>query len=207
MNFFGHATVAGLRSEAPRFVLGAMLPDLTSMAGVRIEDVGDSEVARGVALHHETDRAFHAAPPFQALCAGALETLEQAGVARGPARAVGHVGSELLLDGLLSHNRQARAIYARSLEVALADRLEQTVRFRSEADPARMRLLLQRLANAPLPEAYRDPALVCDRLFTILAHRPRLALQSGDRSAVELWLHGARRDLERDQAALLALLS
>lgn len=185
-------------------MLGAMLPDLTSMAVLSFDAVIDPDLARGVALHHETDRLFHAAPPFRALCASALDTLERAGVGRAPARAVGHVGSELLLDGLLSGNSSARAAYARSLEVALQDRLESAVRWRGDTDASQLRALLKRLLRSPLPEAYRDPDLVCDRLYAILARRPRLALQEGDREPVRAWLRLAAVELERDADAILA---
>ena len=203
MNFFGHATVACMHSEEPRYVLGAMLPDLTSMAALRIDAVVDSDLARGVALHHETDRRFHATPPFRALCASALDTLERAGVSRASARAVGHVGSELLLDGLLSGNSRVRAAYAHSLEVALRDRLEGAVSWRGDTDASQLRALLERLLWSPLPEAYRDPELVSDRLYTILARRPRLALQEADREPVRAWLRLAVADLERDADAIL----
>src|SRR5690349_22770486 len=99
VNFFGHAVMAALENDAPAFVLGAMLPDLSSMAGARIERVHDETVAAGVAHHHRIDHAFHACAPFVRLCSSALETLEARGVSRAAARAVGHVGSELLLDG------------------------------------------------------------------------------------------------------------
>jgi hypothetical protein len=206
MNFFGHATVAVKRSDEPRFVFGAMLPDFCSMAGARLDLVLDPELARGVALHHETDRVFHAAAPFQALCASALCTLEPEGVARGSARAVGHVGSELLLDGLLAQDGQARAAYTHSLEVALRAGLERELAFRGTTDAVRLRELLERLMHAPLPEAYREPDLVCDRLYAILARRPRLALQERDRVPVRRWLHAAVAELQRDAPAILSAL-
>jgi hypothetical protein len=206
MNFFGHATVACMRSDEPRFVLGSMLPDLTSMAQVRIESVLDPELARGVALHHETDRVFHAAPPFRALCEDALAVLEREGVSRASARAVGHVGSELLLDGLLSDDRSVRAAYARALETAIEKRFEHSMTWRGDADAASLRKLLERLAGAPLPEGYRDPAFVYDRLHTILARRPRLALQPRDREPVQRWLQSAALRLQRDAAVILDAL-
>src|SRR6187431_2746251 len=107
VNFFGHAVMAALENDAPRFVLGAMLPDLTTMAGARLERVHDDEVAAGVAHHHEIDRAFHGCAPFVRMCASALEELEARGVSRAAARAVGHVGSELLIDGALSTRADA----------------------------------------------------------------------------------------------------
>jgi hypothetical protein len=206
MNFFGHATVACAQSEAPRFVLGAMLPDLASMAGLRIGAALDAELARGVALHHETDRLFHAAPPFRALCASALDTLEPQGVGRAQARAVGHVGSELLLDGLLSSDQRARAAYGRSLALAVDEGLEHTLVWKDDTDAGALRTMLARLLAAPLPEGYRDVGFVYDRLVTILGRRPRLALQPGDREPVHAWLCLAATSLERDADALLDAL-
>jgi hypothetical protein len=207
MNFFGHATVASMRSADPRFVFGAMLPDFCSMAAVRLDPVLDSELARGVALHHETDQVFHATAPFLALCASALATLEPEGVARGSARAVGHVGSELLLDGLLGEDGRARAAYTHSLEVALEARFERDLAFRAATDAAQLRKLLERLMHAPLPEAYREPVQVCDRLYAILARRPRLALRERDRLPVLRWLHTAAANLARDAPVILNALT
>jgi hypothetical protein len=206
MNFFGHATVACMRSEEPRFVLGSMLPDLTSMATIRIESVLDAEFARGVALHHETDRVFHSTAPFRALCESALHALEGEGVSRASARAVGHVGSELLLDGLLSDDRRVRNAYARALEAALERHFEHSMTWRGDADADALRTLLERLASAPLPEAYRDPLFVYDRLHKILERRPRLAMQPGDREPVQRWLQHASERLAQDADAILDAL-
>jgi acyl carrier protein phosphodiesterase len=203
MNFFGHACVAIVRSESPRFVLGTMLPDLASMASLRLGGLRDPELAAGVALHHHTDRLFHGAEAFRGLCESALRDLEGAGVARGAARAVGHVGSELLLDGVLSVDEHARATYARALELALRDRVEQEVGFEGDTSPVRLRRLLERLSEGPLPEGYRDVDFVYARLEGLLATRPRLALCPGDAVPVRSWLKKAARRLESDGAALL----
>lgn len=206
MNFFGHATVACMQSDAPRFVFGSMLPDLTSMAFIRIENVHDAEVARGIALHHETDRVFHGTAPFRALCESALTVLEQGGVSRASARAVGHVGSELLLDGVLSDDARVRAAYARSLDVAIEERLEDSMTWKGDADAERLRTLLRRLSGAPLPEAYRDPEFVCERLIAILARRPRLALSPRDHAPVRAWLNDAAQRVNADAAAIIDAL-
>jgi hypothetical protein len=203
MNFFGHACVAIVRSDSPRFVLGAMLPDLASMASLRVSGLRDSELAAGVALHHHTDRLFHGAAAFRGLCESALRELEAAGVARGAARAVGHVGSELLLDGILSHDEHARVAYARALEVALRERIEHDVGFEGDTDPARLRHLLERLSEGPLPEGYRDVDFVFARLKGLLATRPRLSLAAGDDAPVRSWLERAARRLEHEGAGLL----
>ena len=78
VNFFGHAVMAALEDAAPRFLLGAMLPDLSTMAGARIERVSDGAIARGVEHHHRIDHAFHACAPFIALCSSALATSGEA---------------------------------------------------------------------------------------------------------------------------------
>jgi hypothetical protein len=195
-----------MQSDAPRFVLGSMLPDLTSMASIRIEHVLDDEVARGIALHHETDRVFHGIAPFRALCESALDVLESDGVSRGSARAVGHVGSELLLDGVLSDDAHVRAAYSRALEVALEENLERSLTWKGDADAQRLRTLLQRLIGAPLPEGYRDPQFVCDRLVTILARRPRLALTARDHAPVQHWLQDAAPRVNADAAAIIDAL-
>jgi hypothetical protein len=206
VNFFGHATVACMQSDAPRFVFGSMLPDLTSMAFIRIENVLDPEVARGIALHHETDRVFHGTAPFRALCESALQVLEQNGVSRASARAVGHVGSELLLDGVLSDDARVRAAYARALDVAIDERLESSMTWKGDADAERLRTLLRRLIGAPLPEAYRDPEFVCERLIAILARRPRLALSPRDHAPVRAWLNDAAQRVNADAAAIIDAL-
>lgn len=206
MNFFGHAAVACTRCDEPRFVLGAMLPDFGSMAAVRFGAVLDADVARGVDLHHETDRRFHAVAPFRAACASALAVLEPEGVRRSTARAVGHVGSELLLDGLLSGDQDARRAYERSLRVAIDERLERSLAWKCDADAQRLRQLLLRMSAAPLPQAYRDVDFVCDRLEWLLARRPRLAMQPGDRAPVRAWLGDTAHALERECDAILEAL-
>src|SRR5690606_22101883 len=108
--YFGHAAVAswapapgpdpGAQASGGR-VLGAMLPDFATMSRARLAEASDVEVAGGIALHHETDRVFHHLPAVLALMRELDERLERAGCARGPRRAVAHIGVELLLDGVL----------------------------------------------------------------------------------------------------------
>jgi hypothetical protein len=202
MNFFGHAVAALADDDGPRFLLGAMLPDLAGMAGARMGEVDDPEVARGIAHHHETDKRFHGHGAFLDLCGDALEQLTRAGCERAPARAVGHVGSELLLDGLLSHDAGARAAYERAMRHAVDARLVDAVQWlRGDAD--QLQRLLMRLRHAPVPEGYREPEFVAERLERILAPRRRLALQARDRGPVRAWLCDARERLEATHASLL----
>jgi hypothetical protein len=206
VNFFGHAVMAAFENDAPRFVLGAMLPDLSSMAGARIERVNDPELAAGVAHHHRIDRAFHACAPFVRSCSSALEMLEARGVSRAAARAVGHVGSELLLDGALSARSDALHVYAHALRDALAHHAAAHVAFRGDASAVDFHGLLAKLADAPLPGAYRDPSFVHSRLQRILAPRPRLALQPHELAPVHEWLTIAHARIDDDATAILALL-
>lgn len=203
MNFFAHAAVACRTRDEPRFVLGSMLPDLASMIATRLRPVAHPEVAAGVALHHATDQRFHACAPFRALCESALVELEAAGVSRGGARAVGHVGSELLLDGVLSHERIPREAYARALDAGLEPGLLARSGFESDVDMTRLQELLQWLADGPLPEGYRDVDFVSERLRRILARRPRLALRACDVAPVRAWLSRAAPIVQEHAAALL----
>src|SRR5262245_38990668 len=78
-----------------------MLPDFASMSRARLAGAEDARIAAGIALHQRTDDAFHGAPTFVALYRDGCQELEAAGLGLGPARAVAHVGTELVLDGLL----------------------------------------------------------------------------------------------------------
>ena len=67
MNFLAHAEVARRSGGDADFVLGAVLPDLLPMAGVRLaRDDVPASVGAGWAEHHRADAAFHASPTFAA---------------------------------------------------------------------------------------------------------------------------------------------
>ncbi|HEY2734718.1 MAG TPA: hypothetical protein VGI70_12070 [Polyangiales bacterium] len=203
MNFFAHAKLALWRSTDPRFVFGAMLPDLSSMIGVRIKHVDQPELAAGVGFHYATDAAFHAAPSFVAICSNGLATLSEAGVARGTARAVVHVGTELLLDGVLADDLSALHAYRRALASATAERWVKHFELESAQDPQSFHEALERLARAPVPESYRDPGFVSARLRTILGRRPRLAMRESDREGVERFVERLQSDVLAAAPALL----
>src|SRR5258706_12541419 len=107
MNFFGHAALAAsylaqqgpdAANELPRFCAGAMLPDFIGMLRLSRPVVHDSVLARGVAFHHRTDELFHELPSFHRLSRSAFAWLSARDMPRGPARAVAHIGIEILLD-------------------------------------------------------------------------------------------------------------
>ncbi|MBA3393195.1 MAG: hypothetical protein H0T89_11145 [Deltaproteobacteria bacterium] len=171
MNFFGHAAVASWSSTAPGVVLGAMLPDFATMSGARIANDGahGSDVATGIALHHATDATFHRLPVVTGLMRELDALLDDGGCARGPRRAVAHIGVELLLDGVLVDDPSYREAYARALAH------DAIVIWREPDDPARYAILMSRLRAHGVPDDLRDPRSITHRLARMLGHRPLLA--------------------------------
>ena len=186
MNFFGHAWLAARRSDDPGFVLGAMLPDLAPMAGLRLAAVRDDALAAGRDFHVVCDSAFHAAPDFVELVVASSRALQQAGVRRGPARGTAHVGLELLLDGWIAESHGVPAAYRDAL--AKAPELAQRVDFQAAPGAiSAFEAVCSRIAASELPAAYGDPAFTAARVARALARRPRLALTDGERVLAERW--------------------
>jgi hypothetical protein len=187
VNFYGHAWVALRESRSSGFVLGAMLPDLAGMARTRIERVCDPELAAGVALHHRTDAAFHAAPAFVRLYAEAAAALRERGVERGPARAAAHVAIELLLDGSLPHAAAELERFGEALESGARPEVRSALVWRGDG-AERFARLHARLRGGGVPGVYRDPARVAERVAWALGSRPRLALDARGERALGAWL-------------------
>ena len=101
----------------------------------------DSVLATGVAFHHGTDEVFHDLPGFQRLSRQAFSWLLERGMPRGPARAVAHMGIEMLLDEVMASDATACDAYLRALRVPLDQRLE----FTSPLDTQRLQGLLDAL--------------------------------------------------------------
>ena len=232
MNFFGHACLAAAENGDARFVLGAMLPDLAPMAGVRIRSIDDTSLAAGHAHHVATDVAFHGAAEFTGWAAEASRALQAAGVRRGPARGVAHVGIELLLDGWLAHTRGVPSVYRDALEAGPLIGAD-AIRFRgvptpwstsgseSGASVARQHTrnattrtpselrgglpeLCRRIAESPLPAAYASPSFTTERILRVLGRRPRLAVRADERAAISAWTETTAGELSRRAPALLA---
>lgn len=179
VNFFGHAAVASATTREPKALLGAMLPDFATMCRGRLADPEDAEIARGVALHHACDATFHELPAATALMRELDAHLARRGCARGPRRAVAHVGTELLLDGALVADPAYRDAYLAGVAADSAG-----VRWRDPATGDRFAMLLARLRSYGVPDDLRDPDAICERLRRILAHRPLLAPSAGDLVAI-----------------------
>lgn len=202
MNFFGHVVVARWFEDDPRYVLGSMLPDFASMSGTRLGSVTQPQVAAGVALHHRTDDAFHAAPSFLHLMRLAREALEAQGVAWGTARAVAHVGSELLLDGVLLTQHPAEP-YVGALHAAEMLTREHQLGESFRDQGAGFKELLARLRDVGPPLAYQDPQQVALFLERALARRPRLCFQPDDRERVAEVLTALQPEVEEHTPLLL----
>jgi hypothetical protein len=181
VNFFGHAAAARQVDDAPAFLLGAMAPDLLPLCGAIAERETSPKVAAGRAHHLAVDAQFHANPAFTAMQVWASRAMVEAGLPRGAARGAAHVGIELFLDGALANETRAREAYTRS--IADADTTGTPFVWRDEQSSARWRALVHRLRGGGIPDLYRDPDFVADRLIGALGRRPRLALH-GDESAI-----------------------
>jgi hypothetical protein len=203
LNFIGHAYAALARDDAPAFVLGAMLPDFLGMARIRGARSSHPDVARGVALHHACDDAFHRGTTFIRLCGELGDDLERRGVRRGPARAVAHVGLELLMDGFLVDRPGVADAYLAAIMEAEPSRLGARMDFRRDEHRERYAALSRRLTEWGVPEGYADPVIVRDRLVRILAHRPRLSLGEAEAQTVGLLLPRAKERVGESLEALV----
>ena len=196
MNFFGHATLAARVSDRPEFVLGAMLPDFASMLGLREPRAQDRVLAAGIHFHHLTDRAFHDHATFRRLCREATVVLGTRGVARGTARAVAHVGVELLLDAALAESATARSAYVAGLRAGQRPELLRNLHWPS-AEQVRLGRLMNRLEGGfeeHGDRAHVPSSQIVERLSRALGRRPRLAIAPRDLPAVVDWVeftHGA----------------
>jgi hypothetical protein len=182
VNFFGHAAVATWSAPAsgaaPAVVLGAMLPDFATMCGGRIAAADEESVTAGIALHHATDSVFHKLPVVTGLMRELDEHLAHGRCARGPRRAVAHIGVELLLDGVLVDEPAYRAAYLSGLGH------EPALQWREPDHAPRFAILLDRLRSHGVPEDLRLPEAIATRVHRILAHRPLLAPSSDDLRAI-----------------------
>ena len=198
MNLLGHVRVGLVRSAEPEHVLGTILPDLESLLGQRLESARSRHaVAAGIAVHRATDAAFHADPRFTTGSIALTRALLARGVSKGPSRAVGHAGWELLLDGLLVDDGVVTSAFAEG--VTLLAEL-------AAAEPAadRLRWFAARQDEQPIWAAYADPAHVADRLHRQLSHRPRLAFPAEQLDVIADELASALPAIAADGPGLVA---
>jgi hypothetical protein len=190
MNFFGHAAMAERVSREPTFVLGAMLPDFSSMLGLRPPTSAHPRVAEGIAFHHATDEAFHELSVFRELCSDAMRLLAERGVSRGTRRAVAHVGVELLLDVELAEDPRARSAYLAALKSARDPAVVSTLSWPADQQDRLVQLAarLEERSDSAKPST----ATLVERLARTLSGRPRLAMEDAARSHVADWVELCR---------------
>jgi hypothetical protein len=198
VNILGHTSVAlAAGRDDPAYVLGAVLPDLGPMAGVRVARAGlAGALADGVRCHLAADAAFHGHPAFRAGSAALRRALGERGVATGPARAVGHAGWELLLDGTLVGSAVEEA-FGRAL--GAGDQVTPTL---APDDRAGWTAFLARARSAGRLR-YDEPRWVAERLHAMLARRPRLRLPAHQLTAVAEELAGRADEVSAVAATVL----
>jgi hypothetical protein len=178
VNYFGHAAIASWQNRRGGFPLGAMLPDFSTMCGVRVAGTPDTDVAEGIALHHLTDKVFHALPVVTGLMRELDQKLERAGCARGPRRAVAHIGVELLLDGVLVDDPEYRDAYTLGVEY------DATIDWREPDDRINFEGFLRRLRARGVPDDLKQPESIAFRLGRMLAGRPLLQPSPTDNAVI-----------------------
>ena len=208
MNFFGHALIAQ-RHELARgqiraeFVLGAMLPDFASMLRTRPPFSTLDALAAGLSFHHQTDDAFHGSQAFLEFSREASRFLSARGVARGTARAVAHVGVELLLDAAFASENGANEAYLSAVASASTERVRAHIQWQSSDANQRFLQLCQRLGARGRFQSNPPSELVAERLQSILADRPRLAMDDHGSFVVREWVESARSQITSGAPQLL----
>jgi acyl carrier protein phosphodiesterase len=194
VNYFGHAAVASwseLGTPGPGVSLGAMLPDFATMCGARLAEQTDPALAAGVALHHRTDSVFHQAAPVLASMRELDARLAALGCARGPRRAVAHIGMELLLDATLLPTAAYRDSFTSAFNIDPT-----LVVWREPDGPDRFARLHERMTTYGVPEDLADIGSITTRLHRMLAHRPLLAPSPADLRAIAAALLAHRPRIE-----------
>jgi len=208
MNFFGHALIAQ-RNEVTRgqiraeFVLGAMLPDFASMLRTRPPFSTLDALTAGLSFHHQTDDAFHGSRAFLEFSGQASRFLSDRGVARGTARAVAHVGVELLLDAAFAYENGANEAYLSAVACGSSERVRAHIQWQASDASERFVQLCQRLGARGRFQVNPPSELVAERLQSILADRPRLAMDERGLFVVREWVESARSEIMSGAPELL----
>ncbi len=178
-----------------------MLPDLSAMLRIRTPRAGESLLARGIALHHATDAAFHTAPAFIGMQDRARVTLAELGLGRGAVRAVAHIGTEILLDESLGLDPAVERAYLAALyasDTALAE-------LEAQVEANRIQRLARDLAARGVARN-SEPGLVARRLRRALETHPRLSFGEQEEPQVAAWVARSRPQIAAEADAVVAQL-
>jgi hypothetical protein len=192
VNYLGHAAVAVWRGAEGAFVLGAMLPDFASMLGARPPATRHADVEAGMRFHYRTDEVFHRSAVFVALTRAAFAWLLDRDVERGRARAVAHVGVELLLDAELSRDEPVRRAYLTALRRGAPRDLGGSLVWDSSDGHRDFEDLRERLLVRDVSGDEPTAEVTVLRLRRALATRPRLALDDATQRVARDWVVATR---------------
>ena len=200
MNFLAHTVVSDRLAEpSPARSLGAALPDLVPMARLRFERAHlPATMAEGVDCHVLTDRSFHVNAVFLRGVEGIRDGLADRGIGRGPSRAIGHAGWELLLDGCLVRRPGVRAGFLAALGQAAGAGSAFAV-----GDRDRWSRFATMLSTDHWWSGYDDPLFVAQRLHDRLRHSARLAFDRRDVDVVAAVLDEARAAIELEADSVI----
>jgi hypothetical protein len=197
VNYFAHAWIASRIRPEPRFVLGAMLPDLAGFLRIRLPEQTDPALSAGIALHHATDAVFHRLAGFRERNLAGIRALRAAGLERGAARAAAHVGIELVLDALLAANSPD------SVSQFTAGLRQSGCILASHTDDDRaINQIVARIHSFDPAAGLGDAGETALRVQRTLASRPRLALRGQDLAPLECWLQASEDELAPHAEAL-----
>lgn len=207
MNYLGHSAVASWFSSEPMFLLGSMVPDFAAFLQISLPEPRDAMLEAGIALHHETDRVFHEARTFRDLNRAAAQALAEANLPRGPARAVAHVGVEMLIDVAMADSPTARRTFQAALGTLEPQRLRETLPM-DEGCHARLAHTAAAVRARGAALWTPEPMAIASRITRTFANRRRLEIDAGTVPTVALWvdstLHRVRVSLPALEAELLA---
>jgi hypothetical protein len=203
LNFFSHAVLAFSARDEPEFWLGAMVPDFFSMAGIPCTAHAYGHLGAGMAFHHRSDDVFHRHATFTGWQRAAFEWLTTAGVERGPARAVAHMGVELLLDAELCKIAAYRTNYLRALATSeIASKLHACTTQHAHG----FYCVRGRLIHFGAEFHVFSDTDIATRFARILARRPRLALAPSELPAVTEWVTAFRGPVRAEAEGLVDAL-
>lgn len=162
------------RGGTDAFVLGAMLPDLISMArmGGNRTQLASADLKAGWDFHLRTDEVFHRTKSFQVLNRAALDHFTRLNIRKGPARACAHIGVEMLIDATLAEDDRYHAPYVQALRWGARQAHE--FGHLDSGQGTRLFALLEHLADQGPKIHNANPERLAFRLERTLYDRPQL---------------------------------
>ena len=188
MNYFGHVALACQFSQSAEFLLGSALPDFASILGCRVPSCSHSIVASGLRFHHMSDEVFHDLADFKRLVRNELGVLREHGVRKGPARALAHIGLELLLDAELTDDNTRQVAFRDAITAGAPNRLGRLLVWSSSDHPRRFERLRLRLVERLHAIDNFGADQIAERLIRTLSKRPRLRLSDQEQSMIARWV-------------------